>query len=599
MTSPVQTTKATFGDAYQLALPYWHRYVLGIFALMAVDALELVPPAVISMGIDTLKGNSTVRGWLPVLLDKLLGREVLLLAIALVVSVAIQWFLRYLWRLCFIFTREYIGRDLRQKYFAKLTRLPPTYFYKTQTGSLMALATNDLDAVRMMLGPAVLISVDTLWYYVFVLALLFAWHTQLTLYLVIMLPAIPFLVNFFASRIHERFQKVQKQLAVLSAHAQETFAGIDVIKSFVREDSEIKKFAVENDQFLDYSLSTSRIQSVFSPVMVFIVSLQCLIIFWVGGKAVQQGELSTGEFIGFFLAVGMLVPPTGALGWVINMYQQGLVSLGRIKTILQEPELVEHLPGEKPVSTCHGQIRYAQLSFSYPDTVQLALQDINFTIAPGSTLAIVGPVGCGKSTLLRLLLKEYLAYQGNIEIDDTELRLYPTSVLRRNIGYVPQETFLFSTTIADNIALGMEQVADDTIRWAARMASIDEEIMAFPQQYETKLGELGVNLSGGQKQRVAIARALVKKAPILLLDDCLSSVDTQTEKEILTNIKTTQRLCTTIIVSNRLPAIQDAGEILVLEEGKIKERGRHERLMELDGWYARIYRQQKLATARF
>jgi ATP-binding cassette subfamily B protein len=582
--------KATLGDVLRVGRPYWHRYAWGVFVIILVDILEVVPPAVVSLAIDSLKNDSVVRGWLPILIVRTVGRELFALAMVLLVAVCIQWVLRYAWRICFIFTREYVGRDLRRRYFEKLTALPYSFFQKAQTGELMSLATNDMEAVRMMMGPGALMAVDSICYYTFVLALMFAWHVQLTFYLLLVLPFVPFIIMCMSRQIHRRFEHVQKQIALLSAHAQETFAGITVIKGFNREEQEIASFARESRQFAKYSMDVSQVQAVFFPLMLLIIGIESFIILWAGGHAVQRGEISTGEFVGFFLAAGMLAWPTSALAWLVMMYQQGVTSLGRIQKILHEPG--DDASSNTPQPQLTGDICLRDVSFVYPEAPQPALSRITLTIPYGKTTAIVGSVGSGKSSLLRLLLKEDLPQQGEIHFGRLSWPEVPAMTLRQQIGYLPQETFLFSTTIAENIAFGLEIADAEVVRWAAEMAVVHDEIMALPQQYETVLGEEGVNLSGGQRQRVALARALARRPAYLLLDDCLSSVDTATEKKILQNLRTVRADTTVVIVTNRMPAIRDAQQIVVLHHGEISECGTHQELLSGNGWYATTYRQQ-------
>lgn len=588
-----QERKATLGDVLRLGKPYWYRYFWGVPVIVAVDILEVVPPAVVSMAIDSLKGEQQVRGWLPVWIDRYLGRGLFTLAMVVAVAVCLQWVLRYLWRVCFIFTREYIGRDLRRNYFHKLTVLPYSFFHKAQTGELMSLATNDMEAIRMMMGPGALMFVDSICYYVFVLALMFAWHRDLTIYLLIALPLVPLLIIYISGHVHRRFGKVQKQLAALSAHAQETFAGIGVLKGFNREQHESERFADESRQLADHTMGLARVQALFFPLMLMIISIESLIILWVGGQAVQRGEISTGEFIGFFLAVGMLAWPTSAMAWLVMMYQQGVTSLGRINKIMRTPDVAAD--SRQPLSQLNGDIELRDVCFSYAEAPRPSLAGISLRIAHGRTTAIVGSVGSGKSTLLRLLLKEDLPQQGEIRFGDKAWQDIPAATLRLQIGYLPQESFLFSATIADNIAFGLDTTDMEIIERSAKLACVHDEIMALPQQYATVLGEEGVNLSGGQRQRLALARTLARCPDYLLLDDCLSSVDIATENKILQNLQTIRANATVVLSSNRLPAVRDAHLIVVMHNGKIEERGTHAELMAQNGWYAATYRQQMVA----
>ena len=590
----MKTSKVKITEILPYIRRYWYRYLIGVLLIAIVDFFEMIPPAAVSLMIDSLQGsNLNDKSWIVQALASWCKTAPTLLALVVLTVSLFQWGLRYLLRVCIMFTREYVSSDLRRDYFAKLMRLPYSFFDRARTGELMSLASNDVDAVRMLMGPGILVFVESLFYLLFVLILLASWHLPLTLYLMLLLPVLSLWVGYISRQIHQRFTSVQQRLADITSHAQESLSGIAVIKNFAREHIEKQRFSQKSTAFLQDNLSLARIQAVFYPSLLLIVGLQTLMVLWIGGNAVRAGELSTGELVGFFMALWMLSWPSMALGWVVALYQQGMASLGRITAILTQPDWDDRHSGPEG-DNLEGAIEFQRVSFAYPETTAPVLREISFSLGKCQTLALVGPVGCGKTTLLQLLLKLYHPDSGKITIGGVELAAMPRSLLHRQIGYVPQETFLFSTTIAENIALGLPEYDEETIIAAAQAAAIHDEICQLPQQYQTMLGERGINLSGGQKQRVAIARALAIKPRILILDDCLASVDAETESKIRRNFKDILHGCTAVIATHRLTAICEMDHIIVLENGVIVEQGNHRQLLDNNGWYAQTYRQQAL-----
>lgn len=590
--SSVSPDSASLADILPFLRAYKVRYFFGILVLILVDVLELIPPLLISITIDTLQGLPS-SGVLATTLRRFSGGEIGVILWIFLGAIFLQWILRYLWRICFFFAQEYIARDIRRRYYYKLLELDTDFYTKAQTGELLSLASNDVDAVRMMMGAGFLLFVDTLCYFCFVLFLLISWNVELTFYLALTLPFLPFVVLYISRKIHFHFKKVQQQLAVISAHAQETFSGIGVIKNFLREPQEIQRFHRENQDYLRYNLDLAKYQSLFWPFMAFVVSLQSLLVLWIGGQFVQQGEMSSGELVGFIYAMWLLTWPAIALGWTMSMYQKGMASLGRLKGVLGHPSSFS-LESSVSVVSLRGKIDFSGVCFTYPQSSHSALENITLRVEPGQTVALVGATGSGKSTLMRLLLRLYSVQEGEIRVDGFSVEELSLAQLRRSIGYMPQETFLFSMTVEENIAFGLEGVDFGVVERAARLACIHEEIEALPERYRTRLGEKGVNLSGGQKQRLALARTLAMSPPILVLDDCLCAVDPQTERRILANLRTLCPRPTILVSTHRLHTVQDADWIVVLEGGQILEQGTHDQLLRRGGWYAHTYRQQQL-----
>jgi ATP-binding cassette subfamily B protein len=457
----------------------------------------------------------------------------------------------------------------------------------------MARATNDLNAVRMLLGPAIMYSANTLVFTV--AALFFMWHISptLTIYAFLPLPLASIIIQYFGRRIHERFERIQAQFSNISARAQENFSGARLIRAYAQEEAEIALFETSNQEYVTRSLPLARLMGMLWPALELLLGLAYAMVLWLGPRGVIKGQMSVGDFYAFSMYILMLTWPVIALGWVINIFQRGTASMARINEILTaKSEITDEAVSTQAPETIVGAVEFRHLNFGYDGTA--VLKDINLTIPAGTSLAIVGPTGSGKTTLVSLIPRIYEAAPGAILIDGRPIREYPLETLRRSIGFVPQETFLFSDTVRENIAFGVEQATDQQIREAAEAASIAADIEAFPDQYKTLVGERGITLSGGQKQRSAIARAIVRDPRILILDDALASVDTYTEEKILNHLREVMQGRTTIFISHRVSTVRNADRIAVLHHGCIVESGTHDELIARNGYYTELYNKQLL-----
>lgn len=486
---------------------------------------------------------------------------------------------------------------LRNRLYKHLQKMSTNYFNNKKTGDLMAHATNDINAVRMAAGPGVIMIVDAI--VIILIAVILMSQTislKLTLVALIPLPFLTIATQKFGKMMHIRSRAIQESFSGISERVQENLSGMRVIKSFVQEREEVSKFKEANQDYVDKNMDFERVHVLFHSIIVFLSGLSLLIVLFYGGLLVIGQEITLGDFVAFNSYVGLLTWPMMALGRVVNILQRGAASMGRLNTIYDtEPEIFDYpeLVNEN-ITEIKGALTIKDLTFAYPGTAVNVLENINIDLPQGKTLAIIGRTGSGKTTLTNLLLRLYNSEEGEIKIDGNELNTIPLEVLRNNIGYVPQDNFLFTTSIRENIAFGIDEYDDEMIERASRAANIYDDIMDFPEQFATMVGERGVSLSGGQKQRISIARALIKEPSILILDDSLSAVDTNTEETILSNLRELRGELTTIIIAHRVSTIKEADEIIVLDEGKIIERGRHEELLALAGSYYELYEQQLL-----
>ena len=490
---------------------------------------------------------------------------------------------------------RWIEYDIRNDYFAHLEKLSMNFYLNNKTGDIMSRATNDLNAVRMVLGPGIMYSITTITMFIMAVSLMFSIHARLTLYALLPFPLLTFLISRFGILIHRRYEKVQAQFASLSARLQENLAGIRVIKVYTREEGEIEEFRKENENYFQKSRSLIRVWSVFFPVMELIGGLGIVIVLWYGGIQVIEGRISLGDFVAFNGYLLLLLWPVIALGWVISLFQRGAVSMKRMAAVFNTEPDIRDTENVIDISSIGGNVAFKNLSFTYKNNDECVLKNINLDIKAGMTLGIVGPTGSGKTTLVNLIPRVCEPPENSLFIDNVPVERIPLGVLRSHTGFVPQDTFIFSDTIKENIAFGIQEIDEDRIKEAAEISQLSKDISEFPDGYDTLLGERGINLSGGQKQRLSIARAIIRQPSILILDDALSSIDTYTEEDILKGLKVFMKERTSIIISHRISTIKVSDLIIVLDDGEIVEQGKHQELVDKDGMYANLYRKQLIA----
>ena len=563
---------------------YWKSLAWGGVADVVYNVLKVVLPLIIGHAIDEMRHGITQR-------------QILYHGIRILIVAALSGLFLYITRQVIIGASREIEFDLRNDIFANLERQSANYFHTHRTGDIMARTTNDLSAVRQLLGPAIMYSANTVVFMAAALPFMYRISPKLTFFAFVPLPAASVLVQYFGNRIHRRFERIQAMFSDISAKAQENFAGARLIRAFAQEEAEIASFETANQEYIGRSLHLVRLMAMLWPSLEFILGLSLMITLLVGGHEVVAHRISIGQFTSFNVYMVQLTWPLIAVGWVVNLFQRGTASVVRIDELLkQKPEIADDpklVPSHAPIA---GDIEFRNLTFAY-GSAPAVLHNINLRIRAGSSLAIVGPTGSGKSTLVNLiprLLDAESSSEAPVLIDGHPIRSFPLQQLRESIGFVPQETFLFSESIRGNIALGTPDATDQQIQDAASVAHIRNEILEFPKGFDTLVGERGLTLSGGQKQRTAIARAVVRNPAILILDDALASVDTYTEEQILNGLRSVMQDRTTILISHRTSTARNADQIAVLIDGRIAELGTHDELLAREGYYTSLFEKQRL-----
>jgi ATP-binding cassette subfamily B protein len=562
---------------------YRGAFILGFLCIVATTAITLAGPWVLRYAIDDLTRSGITAAKL-----QFYGGAILALA-------AVGGVFRFFQRRIIIGASRDIEFDLRNDFFARLQLFEPAYFHRNRTGDLMSRATNDLNAVRMMIGPAVMYLSNTVLTFIAVITVMLSLNRRLTLLSLIPLPILSVAVYYFGAVIHRRFDKIQEQLSNISAVTQEALAGVRVVRAYGQEAFETGRFRDANEEYVRRNRKLIRVESAFFPIMGLLMGVGALLVLWLGSQEVIEGRMTVGELVAFNSYLMMLAWPMIAFGWVTNLLQRGTASWKRMLEVLgAEPGITDagarsHITSREQI---RGDVEFRDLTFAYGSAS--VLRHISATLPAGTTTAIVGATGSGKSTLLNLLPRLNDPPPGTVFVDGVDVRDLPLAVLRGAIGFVPQEPFLFSATIAENIAFGIAGAGRERIEHAAHVSRLDKDLADFPKGFDTVVGERGITLSGGQKQRTAIARAVMTDPKILVLDDALSAVDTYTEEEILSRLSGVMRSRTTIIVSHRVSTVRTADQILVLDDGGIVERGTHDQLVGLNGLYAELYRKQLL-----
>lgn len=568
--------------AVQLLAPYRRHLLYGVLSLIIVDIADILPPIILKTAIDAIERGNDMK-------------TVVYCGVAMIVTAIIQAIFRFFWRQFFLGTSHRSVYDLRKALFAHLLKLPFHYFSRTRTGDIMSRLTNDIQEIRFMLGIGILVFLDASFYFMTIPIIMIWLSPKLTLITMLPFVVIPLMVVLVKGAIHNRSKEVQARLSDLSSKAEENLSGIRVIKGFRTEESEISRFNRCGQEFVRDKIRLANIESVFHPALDLVIAAGMVILLFFGGRMVIASTITLGSFMAFEAYMLKLSWPMMAVGWIINLYQRSMASMERCLQILREPEAQPEKQQDLARQISNYDIKVENLTFSYPDSVQPAIKNVSFALRQGQTLGITGPVGSGKSTLLRLMMKMYSPQSGHIEIGGINTEELFLKQMRELFAYVPQETFLFSETIRENILFASDNKdqPESALEYAGR-AGLNSDLSEFPNELETMLGERGVNISGGQKQRVSLARALAAERPVLILDDCTSAVDTETEKAILASIRNEKDKRTCIIVSHRMVSLQNSDLIIYLDGGQVVESGTHEALLQLNGRYARTWERQRL-----
>lgn len=557
-------------------------YMIGIFSLVVVALLQLIPPRIIGIVVDEIETNSitskSLSFWLGILL----------------ISALLQYIFRYIWRMKIWGNAAKLEQTVRKQLYNHFTNMDNQFFQKYRAGDLMAHATNDLRGLRMVAGGGILTLADAISVgLTTLLAMIFVVDWRLTLIAVFPLPLLAITSRVLGRELHMRFRDAQASFSQLNDKVQESIQGIKVLKTFGQEKEDIEEFKEQTANVVAKNRLVYKIDSLFDPAITLIMGVSYFLTIFIGGLLITENEISIGDFVTFINYIGMLVWPMFAIGRLFNIIERGSASYDRIENLLREESSIVERKGsiEEPVK---GDLKFEIKTFSYPDDEVMTLHDIHFSLRAGHTLGIVGKTGAGKTTILKLLLREYDRYKGNIQYGSHDIRDYTLDALLKQIGYVPQDNYLFSTTIRDNIRFADPSLSQEEVEAAARLADIHNDILNLSDGYDTQVGERGVSLSGGQKQRISIARSIITNPELMILDDSLSAVDAKTEESILSGLKEKRQKQTTIIAAHRISSVMHAEEIMVVEDGTIVERGTHEQLLKFGGWYKDMYRQQQL-----
>jgi|TARA_R100000365_G_C2747366_1_gene77209 ATP-binding cassette subfamily B protein len=581
---------------------YLYKYkgllLLGILFTVISNIFVIIPAQLVRLAIDYVVESSVIfkpldLGGLGDIASENFLKFVLVFGVLILVMALLRGFFLFLIRQTIIIMSRRIEYDMKNEIFEKYQNLSLSFYRKNSTGDLMARITEDVSRVRMYLGPAIMYGLNLLILFPLVISYMIMVNPELTLYSLLPLPVLSISIYFVNNLINERSEKIQRSLSNLSTFTQEAFSGIRVLKAFVRENDSVRDFSDASEEYKVKSIRLTRVNALFFPLIMALVGISTIITVYIGGLQVINGDIGYGVIAEFILYVNMLTWPVTSLGWVTSIVQRAAASQTRINEFLDEQNNI--ISTEDAKDEIHGTIEMKDLSFVYPDSGVKALDQVSFSIQSGQTLGIIGTTGSGKSTIANLLMRMYDPAKGQILIDGKPIESFDISHLRKNIGYVPQDVFLFSDTIGNNIAFGLDHTEKEIIEQAAKDADVYKNIVDFPKGFETMLGERGITLSGGQKQRVSIARAIAKEPKILILDDCLSAVDTKTENVILNALKKIMKNRTSVIISHRVSSAKLADQIIVLDDGKIIERGNHQSLMEQKGVYAELYEKQTQA----
>jgi ATP-binding cassette, subfamily B, multidrug efflux pump len=573
-------------DAIKELLKYFKKYkkklILGIFFIIFSNIAQVYVPILLKDSINALQTHVT---------SAMLLKYGILILVAALISGVFRFYIR---QTIIVISRE-IEYDLREEFWEHIQKLPLRYFQNNSTGNIMALATNDISAVRMFFGPAVMYSIDTITTMIIVISLMVAISPALTFFSLAPLPFLSYFIYRVSRKIHKKFTLIQEKFSEITTKAQENFSGIRVVKSYVREDYEIEQFKKLGNEYLFRQMDKIKIQALFQPILYLIAGVSAIIVVSVGGMMVIRGQLTLGDISAFVIYLGLMIWPVIAFGWVANIIQQSEASMKRLISVLnEEPEIEDSANTDNSLTNVEGEIEFRNVSFKYKNDLPYVLDNISIKIDKGSTVAFIGHTGVGKSSLINLIPRLYDVTGGELLVDGQNVKNYPLKVLRKNVGLVPQETFLFSETLSNNILYGIQSEDKELVDRVADIAGLKKDVESFPDGFETILGERGITLSGGQKQRATLARALAINPKILILDDSFSAVDTHTEEQILIKLKQFMKDRTSIIISHRISTVKDADRIFVLDKGKIAEQGTHQQLIELHGIYADIHQKQLL-----